>query len=202
MSFELNVSADIKEVTEYLTNLQRKQIPYAIKTAMNNLAFDVRKHLTDQIKSHIDRPVAYTMRAIKVEKYNPATGKARVYVAPDQIKYLRWQIYGGTKTKTDSGKTITVPGRGTRLNAYGNIPGRRAGIIKPGDFVQKIKKDKSIFYYKGRGRNKKLAARGVFKKSVHYKPRYPFHKLGVDMVRQKFRQYMEKALAHAINTAK
>ena len=44
----LNVGSNINQVAGWLTNVQRKQLPFATAGALTDTAFDVRKHVVEK----------------------------------------------------------------------------------------------------------------------------------------------------------
>ena len=47
MAIKIDLRSNIKEFTRGLDNISRKQVPFATSRALNNTAFDLRKHQRD-----------------------------------------------------------------------------------------------------------------------------------------------------------
>jgi hypothetical protein len=79
---------------------------------------------------------------------------AYVYIDKIQEEYLKYQIDGGTRQDKEGGRVI-VP-VDMKLNAYGNIPGKRTGVAKGKRFGAVRKGVKGIWTKQGRGKNKTI----------------------------------------------
>jgi len=107
------------------------QFRKAAAVATTRVAWDVREALMQGMQESFDRPTPFTMRAWRVESAR-ATGEqveAVVWAAPQQAKYLFWQIEGGqrrtkgfeAKMGLHSGEVALPTSQATR-DAYGNMP--------------------------------------------------------------------------------
>lgn len=197
---EINVKHNLKEVERQLSRVQRKQIPFATSMALNNTAFQARKALMAQAPVKLDRPTKYTVNAFRVEKASKRKLVASVYVDDTRAHYLKYQIHGGTRVGRGMG--TGVPTRNRKLNAYGNIPGRRGGLVKgKKQFISTIKGVPGVWERYGRkGRKVKLMV--GFEKQVSYRPRFPFYKIVEGVVRSRFKRNLEASIARALHTAR
>lgn len=115
-----------------------------LATALTKTAQAVRTAQVAEMRDVFDRPTPRTLGAVFVSPASAARLEARVGVADNPfsqggagrapIKYLRWQIGGGARTlKAFERRLVSagampddmraVPGRGARLDAFGNISG-------------------------------------------------------------------------------
>ncbi len=216
----LNIKADIKEVTRYLDNLQKKQIPFATSQALNKTAYYVRGKLQQEAKKKLDRPTPFTLRGFKYRKATKQKLWAEVYIDKIQWDYMRWQVQGGTRTKrAKSGEVVPVR---IKLNKFGNIPGRWKGKLKklldrPDTFVGTIKGVKGIWQRgnigksgkfsttrrrKGGGRSKDIQLLAVLEQRVSYKKRLDFHGTAKRHAQNRFPHEFKRQLARALATAK
>lgn len=143
MSFSFDVRPDTREVKRFLSELEKRQKPFATTLAMTRTAQRGKTVATKQIPKVFDRPARMTRNAVM---FTPAT-KSRQYstvfirdeatkgTAP--IKYLAPHIYGGARRLKRYERALqaagilpqgyfTVPGDGAKLNKFGNIT---AGVI-------------------------------------------------------------------------
>jgi hypothetical protein len=65
---EINVQANIKEVTRYLDDVQRKQIPFATSVALNQAAFLSLPDITREVNDSFDRPTPWIQKSARYTK--------------------------------------------------------------------------------------------------------------------------------------
>lgn len=113
----------------------------AIADALNHTANQVRQQLQAEMASVFDRPTPFTINAVRIFNATPKRQEAVVWVKDDKDNNSKgqapedWvapQVFGGQRATKKSeellrgrgilppGKFI-VPGKGARLDAYGNI---------------------------------------------------------------------------------
>lgn len=147
---DLDVRADIKEVTRYLSRVQRKQVPFATAIALQRTTFSTRKEVQAEINRSVDRPVKLTTKAVLVSgptKLIKITSLSILKKDPHTIVFLRDEAFKGTppskyldplltgKPRRHKGferaliragimrsNEYAVPGNDLRLNKYGNLP--------------------------------------------------------------------------------
>jgi hypothetical protein len=134
----INISSDIDKLTGSLTDMARKQIPYATARALTETAKLVKKAEEREIIRVFDRPTPYTQRSIYFKPANKHTLSARVWLKDDTskgtpaTKYLSPQIYGGQRTTKRFERALqragylpagwyAVPGAGAKMDRYGNM---------------------------------------------------------------------------------
>jgi len=196
---EIRVKDDIKKLTRGLRQFQG-QIPYATAVALTTTAKDVQRAETRQIPVKLDRPTAFTRNAIGITGANKRNLMAAVFVKDAQAEYLRWQIEGGTRRTP--GRGTGVPTRAAKLNQFGNIPGRRRGIIKgKRQFVATIQGIAGVWERpaKGGGRTTLVVA---FEPEVKYEKRFPFYAIGQGVVASKFQRNFSAAFMKAVRSAR
>jgi hypothetical protein len=129
------VKVDDRETRKAFKKLTERQIPFATANALNILANDVRQDLVSEMQKVFDRPTPFTLKAFYVLKASPRRLTARVEIrdsAPKGTpawKYLQPQMEGGPRRMKRlerrlsalSGGQFIVPGRGAKLDQYGNI---------------------------------------------------------------------------------
>lgn len=113
-----------------------------LATALTKTAQAVRLAQVAEMRDVFDRPTPRTLEAVFISPARADRLEARVGIKDNPfsqggagrapIKYLRWQIVGGARTPKAFEKRLisagampddmrAVPGRGARLDAYGNI---------------------------------------------------------------------------------
>ena len=199
MSFSISVESNIKDVQKQLTRLERKQIPFAAAKALSDTAVDAQRAVKKQIPQKIDRPTRFTMNAIGVNRANKRTLFAEVFVKPIQAEYLKWQIDGGTRVAP--GKGTGVPTVNKKLNQYGNIPGRKGGLVKgKNQFVATIGGVAGVWQRYGGKRNPKVKLVVRFEKQVSYRPRLPFYRIVQSVVSNRFAVNFNRSIRLALST--
>ena len=131
----LAIKVDDREMRKAFKQLRDRQIPYAIAGALNDVAEHARQDLVAEMEKVFDRPTPFTLRAFYTQKAGPRRLTAQVGIrdfAPKGTpawKYLEPNVEGGARRMKRferalsalSGGQYIVPGRGAKLDAYGNI---------------------------------------------------------------------------------
>ncbi len=208
----ISVKADIDKVTKHLNYLEKKQIPHGASVGINNTAYKTKLGLDGSTKQYIDRPSPFSQ---KPTAYKPSTKRnliASVFVKPRQHEYLKHIIYGTSE------RGQTVPTKGKR-NKYGHLPRTyvKTRKVKPNFFSGKPKgggknasRPKGLYERTGKnqygGGNSKrrgmLKLHATYADTVSHRKIWPFHKIAKRIVDRHFKREMDKAMAHAIRTAK
>ena len=77
----LNVGSNIDQVAGWLTNVPRKQLPFATAGALTSTAFDIRKHVIEKTfpRDFDLRNKRFAVATLRVEKANKRKLRAAVY---------------------------------------------------------------------------------------------------------------------------
>ena len=125
---KVNVESNIKEITKWTTNAQKKQIPFATQNAINTTLFQLRKEMGKQLDKKLDRPTPFTKRGFFVDKAKKNLLVGFLIMKDVVANYMQYQVDGGIRTDS---KFIPIPFiPNARLNKFGNIIGKRTGLIK------------------------------------------------------------------------
>ena len=201
MAITLDIRADIKGVTKHLNRIQRKQIPFAASVAINTTLKDVQRAEQKQMKTKLDRPTPQTIKALRVKFSNKRNLQGEVFLLDWAAAYLKYQIQGGTRRT--KGGTTAVPTKNARLNKYGNIPGRRKGLVKrKTEFIATIKGQAGVWRRTGRGRKQVQLIHAFIKNPSYPAGRWPFYRIAKGVVDNKFKRNFHKALSQALRTAR
>ena len=226
----MSVKADTKKLTSYLNSVQRKQIPFATKNALNDVAFDARSYLKTALPKRLDRPTKPMISSVRVKKSSKKNLTAVVgFVGLGFMKspwqetpaeIMRRHIRGGTRLP--KGAHLKIPsdtkGGGIPLNVHGNIKGNKKakiakmlgnkdkffeGVPKGGGYSTK---DAGIWerIITGTKRNKtsKIKQRIAYEPSAKYKVRFPFKRIVELAVKRNYRKRFNTALKMALASAK
>lgn len=130
----------LRERLQMLDRLEREQLPFAASLALTGTAQDVKRGLVDEMATVFDRPTRWTLNSLFVMPATKESMKARVWMKDESpgsggkpaTEWLAPQVFGGSRGQKRSEKMLTdagllpvgqyiMPGKGMRLDAYGNI---------------------------------------------------------------------------------
>ena len=195
---QVNVKTNIKEISKNLTRDQKKQVPFASAMAINNTLFQLRKEMGKQTRKKLDRPTKFTQNGFVVQKAKKQNLKGMLFLKDAVEKYLKFQIDGGVRS---TGKYIPVPFKqNARLNKFGNIVGKRSGLIKKkSQFIGTVNGLLGVWE---RQKGNKLKLIIGFERTVEYKPKLPFYTIAQKFSAAVFDRNFTKAIARAIKSAR
>lgn len=206
---DLSFKKDIKRVTARLSRVQKKQVPFATALALTKTAQAIQRAETKQLDTKLDKPTKYTKGAIGYKSANKKSRliSASVFVKDIQARYLKYQVFGGTRRGKGQGTGVPV---GAKLNVYGNIPGRRrkAAAWRKGQtlakksFIATISGIPGVWAKTGGKRNPKLRLMVAFEKRVRYRKRFPFFRIAEKTAKSTFLKNFNRALSTALRTAR
>ncbi|MFN3275457.1 MAG: hypothetical protein ACK41U_12355 [Paracoccus sp. (in: a-proteobacteria)] len=130
----LRISIDDADLQRNLRQLADKDARVAASWALNDTAADVLKHVQERMDDVFDRPTRFTKNALMVWRAKPNNLEAQVIERPSvgRRHYLKVQEIGGQRGKTGLERLLgsrlafdgiiqsAIPGKGARLDAYGN----------------------------------------------------------------------------------
>ena len=202
-----------------------KQLPFAMARALTATAWDIQRHITEELPNYLDRPTPFTRKAFGVQRANKRELRARVFVKDRQSRYLKYQVEGGTRTP--KGRAIVVPytrGGAIKLNKYGNLPrGRVAKLIAQNKtFSGTVKGTPGVWRRtgtksrptKGRRYTPRAAPQGTagqgrylqlligYESFASYQPRLPMLALAREEYRRVWSRNVAQSLALAVKTAR
>lgn len=203
----LSIKADVDAAERMLSDIGRKQLPFATAMALNDTAADVKEREERGIEQEFDRPTPFTKRALYVRRATKSRLAAQVGVKPVQAEYLRLQVTGGVRRPKR--RALVVPA-GARLNRYGNLPkgalgrlGKRANVFATSQGKRRAAHLPPGIYQRtgGRagGRVKMLVA---FEPRASYAARWQFHPVAMRRARAVFFDHFVGRMRQAMATAK
>lgn len=137
MIFKVKIDGAEKLINQ-LTDLEKKELPYAMMLALNKTAGEINQAEIEKMKEIFDRPTAYTLGStfVKYAKINKLSAEVGFREWPGKgtppEKYLSPQVYGGDRNLKRFEKAFqekgvlpsgmyAVPGRGASINGNGNM---------------------------------------------------------------------------------
>lgn len=197
----------IKEIISSLTDLGKKQVPFAISKALNDTAFQAKSAMDAQIKQKLDRPMPFTQRATKYKKSNKRNLEAIIFIQDNQAEYLKYVFSSGIRKPKK--KAIPTPTKKIRLNKYGNLPRKKISKLlsdkskyfsgKPKGFSNM---PEGIYQKTGRGKRKAIKLLIQWEPEKKHVQKLNFDKTVIGVVKNNFEKNFQKAITYAIQTAK
>ncbi len=114
ISFKVNT----RSVTKLLSDLKAKQLPFAISTALNDVAFTAQAGERAVLPSVFHNPRPFTRKSVMVVKASKANLEAQVFIRPDVAVYLAPYEFGGVHAVPGAAQLVPVK---MRLDQYGQI---------------------------------------------------------------------------------
>ena len=194
---QVSVKSNVKEIAKWTTNAQKKQIPFATSVAINNTLFDLKKEMAKQMDKKLDRPTPFTKRGFFINKAKKNLLVGVLLMKDIVASYMHYQVEGGTRT---TGKPIPVPYQpNARLNKFGNIIGKKTGLIKKStQFIGNVGGTDGVYERTKDGLKLIIG----FERSVTYRPRFPFYIIAQKFSNAVFDKKFTKAFNRALKSAK
>jgi hypothetical protein len=182
-----NIKQELKKIDKFKKSLKKD----VIASSVNNLAFRAQRVEKLAAKRYLDRPTKQTVNSIVVkEKAKPGKETAILGFRPWAEKYMKWSILGGTRPVTDTG----VPTWNKKLNMFGNIAGRKSGLVKgKNQFISTINGTTGVWESRGRANNKKLRLLVKFVDNPQYDSIFPWFKVADNVVKNFLKRDVQRA---------
>lgn len=204
----ITITANIDRVRRALSDLGRRQLPFALAAALTDTAGEVKDAEEVGLETHLDRPTPFTKRGFYLVAARKNRPVASVGIKTKQAGYLGFQISGGSRRPR--GRALLVP-VGQRRNKYGNIPRGTAArlVARPDTFVASSTDPATrhmrpgIYKRSGAKRNPKPPKLLIgFEPRAQYAPRLPFIPIAERAARGGFQANFMRRLRTAIETAR
>lgn len=193
-----SISSDLRQLEKDLSDIEKKQIPFAASRAINETAEIVKEELIEQLDKDLDRPTPFTKRGFYIRRSSKRDLTAIVGIKDIQAEYLGLQIEGGREKP--KGFALITPVN-IRLNKYGNLTkGKVKELLeKPGVFSGTVGGVGGIWQKNKRGQLKLLIK---YKKEQQYKKRYQFYETAEATAGKHVLKRLRLSLDYALRTAK
>lgn len=200
------VKNNIDKAIKAINNFEKRHLPEATAKSINITLFGLRKEMMKQLPKKLDRPTPATIKGFLVSRAKKNKLGGVLFIKEFVEKYLKFQITGGVRTQE---RKIPIPYQpNARLNKYGNIVGKRSGLIKKkNQFFGTVKGITGVWERrKVRATSTSLDTGNYtsglkliigLHQSASYKPKFPFYKIGFGFVRSKFQKNFIKAFNEA-----
>ena len=211
---QISIAAEIRSVERYLTDVQKRHIPFAASRTINDLAKKIaRKVMPEKAEATFKGGVpSFTKRGFFYENSTRRNLTAKVFIGEKQAEYLKFQILGGTRFPDRQSLMISTDK--TKLNKFGNITRATYNnlINDKVKYFKGVPKGKAGKNYEGiwerdgrsarhpSGRRIRMVARYI--DQAQYQPIFPYAKIAKRVVFSQddgaasiFRNRLKQALA-------
>lgn len=243
---DIEIYPTVEKTIDAFTDLERKQIPFATSVAMNRTAAAVREAMRRAMPTYFDSPTQMTIDAVLYDKTTKRDTSivSRIFIRDEAskgtapVRYLFPEVEGGERNETRFERALrfagklpngmsVVPGKGVKLDQYGNVPNGIAtnvlsqvqGQIDPTQNTTKRSaaraKGKRANYFLGRPGGGRLPL-GIYQRMAHgvkpiylfvpkrpvYRKRFPFYQIVQGAFDKLYPIEFAKAFKEAMATAK
>lgn len=220
----------LSETKKFLATLAG-QIPYATSLALNRTGKQVIEAQKEEMRRTFDRPTPYTLGGLfqtgatkqKLETRTRIKSPSPAEAGQTEKRYIGVQIWGGRRLDKASEVFLKqrkllpvgyqmVPGRGVRLNKYGNVTGGyMQSLLKAlqiGYTRGKAKPTQGDFFINKKGIFRKMKRSGeirpifLFVKRPEYDPLFDYYRVSEETFAKKWDEIFGDAIDQALRTAK
>ncbi|TCS37473.1 hypothetical protein EDC30_104277 [Paucimonas lemoignei] len=197
----MSVKSNVDAVRKNLTDIAKKQLPFAVAKGLTATAKDTQGVLTEALPRQLDRPTPFTMRAFAITPATKSKLYAKVFVKPDQWKYLTYQFEGGDRKPT--GRALVLP-KNVKLNQFGNMQRRaiKQLLAKKNVFSGVVDGVPGIYLRKQFASGTGVQLLVGYADQVRYRKRYPFQAIAQRSVSKAFDRNFKRALDEALASAR
>ena len=172
---QVKIETNIKPVMKNFIKFQNVDIPNITRIAINETATRVKELEQQGMHKHLDRPRKQTINSLYVIFARRNKLEAVIRFRDWAQDFMKLQIKGGIRKVNNT----AVPTSNAKLNVYGNIPGRKAGVVKGKQFRATID---GIYGVWERNKNGlKIIHR--FETNPKYEKRFPFYRIAGKAIR-------------------
>jgi len=166
---KISIHNNIKSFNKDLQKFKRVDIPNITRIALNDTAKRIKELEQVSMKKSFDRPKPQTINSVFVIFAKKNKLKAIITFRDWAQEFIHRNIVGGVRPVNNT----AVPTVNAKLNQYGNIPGRKQGVVKGKQFRATID---GIYGVWERNKNGlKIIHR--FETNPQYKAIYPFYRV-------------------------
>lgn len=208
----LVVDANFNQFLRGITDLERRQVPFAISLALNTTADEIKGNTERSLMRRLDKPTPFTRRGVALRRSTKRRLEVAVYFKEKQADYLKLQETGGTRRPAR--RAIAVP-VSQRLNRYGNIPRRTIErLLRQPDVFQGTvngvagiwRRPKRGVQRSGRtgtkGKRKGLKLLIAWEQSAQYAPRLRFKESAEKTTKARLQKNFAMSMRRALRSAR
>lgn len=191
---QIRVDHNIKEFKKKVTLLQKDLVDDASSRAINKTLEKMKQYQVQLTKKYLDRPTGATQKGFFIKYASKKYPVGSLNLKDFVNDYLKYQIVGGFRY-SDKKNPVPIEGN-ARLNQFGNITGRRRGLIKnKKQFIGEIKGILAVWERVGNRGVKPIIL--LTQNYAQYEKKYPFFKDNEKYARKHFPKQLRIAFARA-----
>lgn len=201
LNFKMEVTG-LKEVSRFLNDLQKKQIPFATAKALTDTANQARdeivKHLQDKFTLRTAWWKPRTRYGINVQAAKKTSLTAEVFT---RAPWMALQETGGMKTPR--GRNIAIPSSFVKRSKRDLITQANRPRNLKNSFIARSKSgQETIFQRIGRGRDRTIRPMYFLEKRAQIEPAFQFAQTAQRVANERWAKNFAKAIDFALRTAK
>ena len=197
MTVSIDIKTNAKELEKKLGMFQKKHMPEIVSDSINEVGVKSVNAMRAQLLKKLDKPTKFTYTGVKLFKAKARDLSALVFIPDIQAKYLEKQFEGGLRLPEKN--KIPVPVDKAKINAFGNIKGKRTGLIKRNtEFMGNVKGIDGVWRRVGGKRNPRLKLIVALESSVFYRKRIEFYKTVKGVVQKNMDKILNKNLKRIV----
>ena len=197
MTVSIDIKTNAKELEKKLGMFQKKHMPEIVSDSINEVGVKSVNAMRAQLLKKLDKPTKFTYTGVKLFKAKARDLSALVFIPDIQAKYLEKQFEGGLRLPEKN--KIPVPVDKAKINAFGNIKGKRTGLIKRNtEFMGNVKGIDGVWRRVGGKRAPRLKLIVALESSVFYRKRIEFYKTVKGVVQKNMDKILNKNLKRVV----
>ena len=197
MTVSIDIKTNAKELEKKLGMFQKKHMPEIVSDSINEVGVKSVNAMRAQLLKKLDKPTKFTYTGVKLFKAKARDLSALIFIPDIQAKYLEKQFEGGLRLPEKN--KIPVPVDKAKINAFGNIKGKRTGLIKRNtEFMGNVKGIDGVWRRVGGKRNPRLKLIVALESSVFYRKRIEFYKTVRGVVQKNMDKILNKNLKRVV----
>lgn len=200
MSDMLTIDVDLGDVSALLSPRFADQLAFATAGALNNVGFEARKKLIEELPQHFVVRSTWTERGFGVDK---AKKTSLEVVVGNTRPYMEQQTLGGPK-RSASGADVAVPvcARKTPQSKTTRAKWPSRLLAKPRYFIVRTKKGDTLLARRLRTSRWPIEVLYRLRPQVEIKPEFPLEKIVAGAVAVAWAEACYQAVQYALRTAK
>ncbi len=203
---QISITSNIKQFERNIRGIQRKQLPFATSVALNDTAFDVRKHIVEKTykRDFQVRNTRFIGAALRVKKSTKRTLEASVFDKLDR-EFLQRHTSGGVKRPR--GAHIAIPSRELKAKRSGKgVPKSlrpRAALANKKTFITRLRSSGQLVIMRRKTKKSRpVSVLYLLEPTARIRKTFRFYDDAERVVSQRIGPNFARAWRKALRTAK
>ena len=191
---QIRVDSNVKKFSKKLGIFQKDLMKSATPRAINKTLQKLQGHQLLLTKKFLDRPTRQTQKGFFIKFASARQPVGSLNMKDFVNEYLQYQVKGGFRY-SDKKNPVPIEGN-AKLNQFGNITGKRRGLIKnKKQFIAEIKGINAVWERVGNKGVKPIIL--LTQNYAKYEKKYPFFTASEKFVLKNFDKQLKVAFARA-----